>query len=52
MLTINPTADLHPSATYHLTLAAGAVLDLAGSAFAGNAANPIDFATALHLTGI
>ncbi|WLI90254.1 Ig-like domain-containing protein [Massilia sp. R2A-15] len=52
VLTINPTDDLKLSATYHLTLPAGAVVDLAGNAFAGNAANPIDFATSLKFTGI
>jgi VCBS repeat-containing protein len=52
VLTINPSADLRLSATYHLTLAAGTVLDAANNAFAGNAANPIDFATALKMTAI
>lgn len=52
VMTINPTADLNLSSTYHLTLPAGAVRDLAGNAFAGNASNPVDFDTALKLTGI
>ena len=52
VMTINPSADLKLSSTYHLTLSAGAVLDAAGNAFAGNAANPVDFGTALKLTGI
>ena len=45
VLTINPTADLHLSSTYHLTLPQGAVTDIAGNPFAGNASNPVDFAT-------
>lgn len=52
VMTINPSADLKLSSTYHLTLSAGAVLDKAGNPFAGNATNPVDFATALKLTGI
>ena len=52
VMTIHPTAALNLSTTYHLTLPAGAVRDLAGNPFAGNASNPVDFATALKLTGI
>ncbi|MES2149175.1 MAG: Ig-like domain-containing protein [Pseudomonadota bacterium] len=52
VLTINPTTDLHLSSTYHLTLPDGAVKDLAGNAFVSNTSNPVDFATALQLTGI
>lgn len=52
VMTIHPTAALNLSSTYHLTLPVGAVLDTAGNAFAGNASNPVDFATALKLTPI
>jgi predicted extracellular nuclease len=44
-VTINPTGDLNPSEGYHLSVAADALTDTAGNAYAGSAGNPIDFAT-------
>jgi hypothetical protein len=44
VVTINPTADLNTSETYHLSVDATAVTDAAGNPFAGTTA-PIDFAT-------
>jgi VCBS repeat-containing protein len=51
-MVINPTDSLHTGTTYHVTVGAGAVVDLAGNAFGGNAANPIDFTTIADLTRI
>jgi predicted extracellular nuclease len=44
-VTINPTADLQNSDTYHLSVDAGAITDAAGNAYAGTGANPLDFST-------
>lgn len=49
-LVINPSADLQAGAAYHVTVSAGAVLDLAGNAYAGTGANPLDFRTIAELT--
>jgi VCBS repeat-containing protein len=49
-LVINPTADLHAGTAYHVSVDAGAVLDMSGNAWAGTGANPIDFRTIAELT--
>jgi VCBS repeat-containing protein len=49
-LVINPVADLHAGTAYHVSVDAGAVLDVAGNAWAGTGANPIDFRTIAELT--
>ncbi len=51
-LTINPAADLNLGTTYHVSLEAGTVKDLAGNAYAGTGANPVDFSTIAPLTRI
>ncbi|MGY2046542.1 Ig-like domain-containing protein [Methylobacterium sp. JK268] len=45
-LTIAPSTGLRAGATYHLTIPAGAVTDLAGNAYAGLASGALDFTTA------
>jgi VCBS repeat-containing protein len=47
---INPTAALHTGTEYHVSVSAGAVLDIAGNAWAGTGANPVDFRTIAELT--
>jgi|GEM_PF-711590 len=51
-LTINPSANLKLGATYHVSIGAGAVTDLAGNAWAGTGMNPVDFTTIAALTRI
>ncbi|MES2128518.1 MAG: Ig-like domain-containing protein [Pseudomonadota bacterium] len=51
-LLINPAADLHLGTTYHVSVDAGAVRDLAGNAYAGTGDNPVDFSTIAPLTHI
>ncbi|MCG2584965.1 Ig-like domain-containing protein [Massilia sp. TS11] len=51
-LSINPSADLKLGTTYHVSLDAGAVKDMAGNAYAGTGSNPIDFETIAPLTRI
>lgn len=51
-LTINPAADLNLGTTYHVSLEAGTLVDMAGNAYAGTGANPIDFSTMAPLTRI
>ncbi|MES2298714.1 MAG: cadherin domain-containing protein [Pseudomonadota bacterium] len=51
-VTVNPSANLHQGATYHVSVDAGAVHDVAGNAFAGTGANPVDFVTVPALTPI
>ena len=46
VLTINPTADLKGTDTYHVTFGAGVVTDLAGNAYAGLGSGVVDFTTA------
>ncbi|GAB3458977.1 hypothetical protein GCM10027321_15640 [Massilia terrae] len=47
---INPTDALHTQSTYHVSIDAGAVLDMSGNAWGGTGANPIDFKTIADLT--
>jgi VCBS repeat-containing protein len=49
---INPLDALHTGTEYHVSVAAGAVLDTAGNAYAGTGANPLDFRTIAELTHI
>jgi VCBS repeat-containing protein len=49
-LVINPTDDLHSATAYHVSVDAGAVLDLAGNAWAGTGSNPVDLRTIAELT--
>jgi VCBS repeat-containing protein len=49
-LVINPAADLHTGTAYHVSVDAGAVLDLAGNAWAGTGSNPVDLRTIAELT--
>lgn len=49
---INPSSNLKLGATYHISVDAGAVVDLAGNAYAGTGANPIDFRTIDAMTRI
>jgi predicted extracellular nuclease len=51
-LVIDPAFDLRPGATYHVSVDAGAVLDLAGNAWGGTGANPLDLRTVTELTRI
>jgi VCBS repeat-containing protein len=51
-VTINPAADLHTGTTYHVSIEAGAIRDLAGNAYGGTAGNPIDFTTIAALTRV
>lgn len=51
-MVINPADPLHTGATYHVTVGAGAVVDMAGNAFGGTGANPLDFSTVAELTRI
>jgi VCBS repeat-containing protein len=51
-LIINPAQDLHLGTAYHLSVGAGAVLDLAGNAWAGTGDNPVDMRTIAELTHI
>jgi predicted extracellular nuclease len=51
-LVIDPAFDLRPGATYHVSVDAGAVLDLAGNAWGGTGANPLDLRTVAELTRI
>jgi uncharacterized protein len=51
-VTINPTDSLHTGTTYHVSVDAGAVKDVAGNAYAGTGTNPIDFKTIADLTHI
>jgi VCBS repeat-containing protein len=51
-LVINPAQDLHAGTAYHLSVDAGAVLDLAGNAWAGTGSNPVDLRTIAELTRI
>ncbi|HEU4850627.1 MAG TPA: Ig-like domain-containing protein [Telluria sp.] len=51
-VTINPAANLKMGATYHLSVDAGAVVDVAGNAYAGTGADPIDFRTIDAMTRI
>jgi VCBS repeat-containing protein len=51
-LVINPAQDLHTGTAYHLSVDAGAVLDLAGNAWAGTGSNPVDLRTIAELTRI
>jgi VCBS repeat-containing protein len=47
---INPADPLHAGTTYHVSVAAGAVKDLAGNAYGGTGSNPLDFSTIAALT--
>ena len=49
-LVINPTDDLHGATAYHVSVDAGAVLDLADNAWAGTGSNPVDLRTIAELT--
>jgi VCBS repeat-containing protein len=49
-LVINPAEDLHTGTGYHISVDGGAVLDLAGNAWAGTGANPVDLRTVAELT--
>ncbi|MGZ6962267.1 MAG: Ig-like domain-containing protein, partial [Ilumatobacteraceae bacterium] len=51
-VTINPTNSLHTGTTYHVSIDAGAIKDVAGNAYAGTGSNPIDFKTIADLTHI
>lgn len=51
-LVINPTEDLHTGTAYHVSVDAGAVQDLAGNAWAGTGANPVDLHTIADFTPI
>ena len=51
-LVINPAQDLHAATDYHVSVDAGAVLDLAGNAWAGTGDNPVDLRTIADLTRI
>lgn len=51
-LIINPAADLNLGSTYHVSLDAGTLKDMAGNAYAGTGANPVDFSTMAPLTHI
>ncbi|MGZ6962518.1 MAG: Ig-like domain-containing protein, partial [Ilumatobacteraceae bacterium] len=51
-VTINPTDSLHTGTTYHVSIDAGAIKDVAGNAYAGTGTNPIDFKTIADLTHI
>lgn len=51
-LVIDPAQDLHAGSAYHVSVDAGAVLDLAGNAWAGTGANPLDLHTIAELTRI
>ncbi|MGZ5201811.1 MAG: Ig-like domain-containing protein [Telluria sp.] len=49
---INPVDSLHTGTSYHVSIDAGAVKDLAGNAYGGTGGNPIDFKTIADLTHI
>jgi VCBS repeat-containing protein len=51
-VTINPANSLHTGTTYHVSIDAGAIKDVAGNAYAGTGSNPIDFKTIADLTHI
>lgn len=51
-LVIDPAQDLRAGAVYHVSVDAGAVRDLAGNAWAGTGANPVDLRTVAELTRI
>jgi VCBS repeat-containing protein len=51
-LTINPSADLKPGATYQVSLDSGSVRDLAGNAYSDSDANPLEFTVTPPLTPI
>ncbi|UGQ47308.1 Ig-like domain-containing protein [Massilia endophytica] len=49
---INPTANLKLGTAYQVSVDAGAIADLAGNAYAGTGADPIDFRTIDAMTRI
>jgi predicted extracellular nuclease len=45
VVTINPTTNLVPDTTYHLSVAPGTITDRSGNAYGGTGGDPIDFRT-------